>query len=311
MSIDHLLLIGFGGPARREDVRPFLEEVAGGHGIPPARLAEVERHYELTGGSSPYNAYAQQLFERVRAMLASAGVTLPAFLGLRHAAPRLTDVVRDIHDRKLQHGVAIVLAPHRAYASFGKYVENVEGAKIAASAQSTRCDYLRPWHDEPGFVEAQADRVRGLLNAVPAKERAATHLLFCAHSIPMEMPGRPQYEDEFRRSSQLVAQTLKHDFWSLAYQSRSGPPQQRWLEPDVLRVLRELRDRGIRRVVVVPIGFLFDHTEVLYDLDHEAKDEAQRLGLEFYRAHTVMDHPRFVAMLAALVQEHVSAPAVP
>ncbi len=306
MSIDHLLMIGFGAPSAVADVPAFLERVTHGLNIPPARLQDVAHHYERVGGS-PYNAHAQRLFDAVSAALRKAGVTLPLFLGMRNWDPLLPDALRQVREQGLHHGLGLILASHRSYSSFGKYVENVEDAKIASDARDVHYDYLKPWHLHPGYIEAQADRVRGLIATADPKQREATHLLFCAHSIPMAMPGRPQYEEEFRASSGAVAKALKHQRWSIAYQSRSGSPRDPWLEPDVQLVLRELRDCGTKRVVVVPIGFLFDHVEVLFDLDIEAAEIARRLEIELLRAPTVMDHPKFVAMWVELVQQHIAA----
>ena len=302
MTIDHVLFIGFGAPANAEDVPAFLQEVTRGLNIPQARLDDVAHHYAAVGGGSPYNAYAMQLVDAVRAKLATDGFALPVAIGMRNWRPFLRDVVREQHQQGRRSGIGVILAPHRSYSSFGKYIENIEDAKIAADARDLQSQYLAPWHEHPLFIEAQADRVRAELERIPKEDRPKTHLLFTAHSIPMEMIGRAQYVEEFRRSSQLVAQTLQQDAWSIAYQSRSGPPQQRWLEPDALLVMRELRDRKAKQVIVIPIGFLFDHIEVKFDLDIEARAAAARLELGFHRASTVMDHPSFVRMFAELIR---------
>ena len=305
MSIDHLLVIGFGGPPRPEDVQPFLEYVTRGLSIPAERLAEVAHHYEVTGGGSPYNECAFQLFDKLREQLREADVTLPCFIGMRNWHPFLQDTIREIHQRRLQRGLGVVLAPHRSYSSFDQYCKNVEDAKAEAGAQAVRYEYLRPWHAHPCFVEAQADEVRKVWERFSPNERAATHLVFSAHSIPIEMAQRCRYEEEFRTSSRLVAERLNHPSWSLAYQSRSGNPRQPWLEPDVVSVLRQLKEAGKRDAILIPIGFLSDHTEILYDLDVEAREEAGRLNLGYHRASTVMDHPAFVRMLTQLIQENL------
>jgi ferrochelatase len=307
MSIDHLLVIGFGGPPRAEDVRPFLQFVAQGAPIPPERLAEVERHYHATGGGSPYNAHTQRLVDRLRERLREDGVALPVFLGLRNWHPFLQETIRDIAAQRLSRGLGIVLAPHRSEVSYERYRRNVEEAMAQAAAPQLAYTYLRPWHEEPGFIEAQADRVRAALAALSPAARAQVHLLFSAHSIPVEMARRCQYEAEYRRSCELVAQALGQTAWSLAYQSRSGSPRQPWLEPDVETMLERLQGEGVRRIALVPIGFLSDHTEVLYDLDVEAQAAAQRLGMAYVRASTVMDHPAFVAMLSRLAREALAA----
>ena len=305
MSPDHILIIGFGGPERPEDVRPFLEEVTRGARVPAARLDEVAHHYAVIGGASPYNASTFRLVEALNARLRVAQATLPVFVGMRNWRPFLRDALREIHARGLRQGLGFILAPHRSDASFEKYVRSVEEARRLC-AEEIRYDYVGPWHDHPGFSGAQAERVRDVLDTLPAGVRADAHLLFSAHSIPLEMAARSRYAEEFETSSRLVAQRLGHAAWSLAYQSRSGDPRQPWLEPDVGAALQRLRASGVLRVIVVPIGFLFDHTEVLYDLDIEASDQARRLGLEFRRASTVTDHPAFVETLAQMIRQHLS-----
>lgn len=301
--LDHILLIGFGGPTRPEEVKPFLEEVTRGLRIPEARLQEVLHHYELTGGFSPYNAHAFELMERLTLSLTAAGVALPVFIGMRNWHPFLKETMQEIKQRGLKRGIGVVLAPHRSPASFEKYVNNVEEAKQEAHAQEIRYDYLKPWHGHPLFIQAQAEQVRAVLNSLKPEERNTVHLLFSAHSIPMEMAQGCRYEQEFKESSALVAQKLRHPAWSIAYQSRSGSPRQPWLEPDVPAALRRLKAEETHRVVLVPIGFLFDHTEVLYDLDIEARLAAEKIGLKYNRASTVMDHPKFVSMFTRLIQE--------
>ena len=301
--IDHLLVIGFGGPPRPEDVQPFLKIVTEGAAIPPARLAEVEHHYQITGGFSPYNEHTVRLVEKMRVRLREDGVTLPMFLGMRNWHPFLHETMREIAAQRLTRGLGIILAPHRCEASYEQYLQNVEDAKVQASAPQLSYAYLRAWHDHPLFIQAQADEVRKTLERIPASERDAVPLVFSAHSIPVEMAQHSQYEAEYRLSCELVARQLCHSAWSLAYQSRSGNPKQPWLEPDVEFVLNRLQAQGVRRALLVPIGFLSDHTEVLYDLDVDAKHEAQRLGLEYLRASTVMDHPAFVAMFSQLISE--------
>jgi len=306
MPIDHLLVIAFGGPPRPEDVKPFLERVSQGRRIPPERLAEVAHHYEVTGGFSPYNAHTEQLVEALRVRLREASITLPLAVGMRNWHPFLAQTLRDLSAQGLTHGLGIILAPHRCESSFGQYLKNVEEAKIEASAPQMRYEYLAPWHDHPRFIEAQADHLRRALDRVPASERQTAWLIFTAHSIPVEMAQRNHYVEEFETSSRLVANAVGWTRWHCGYQSRSGSPHQPWLTPDVAAVLQVVRAQGARHAIIVPIGFLSDHTEVLYDLDLEARQEAERLGLVYHRASTVMDHPAFVDMFVQLIRAHLS-----
>lgn len=309
MSVDHLLMIGFGGPTKPGEVVPFLEELTRGLPIPPARLRDVAHHYEMVGGRSPYNEYTLRLFNKLEAGLRARGVTVPMFLGMRHWHPFLKDTIADIARRDLTHGLGVILAPHRSDASFNKYVRAVDEAKAAASTHALQYTYLPPWYDHPLFIEAQADEVRKTLSTLSPKSQRAAHLLFSAHSIPVEMAQQSRYVEEIACSSRAVATRLHHPSWSIAYQSRSGNPRQPWLEPDVASEMRRLHASGVRQVVVVPIGFLCDNVEVLFDLDVGAREEAARIGIGFARASTVMDHPTFVEMFAQLIGTSLEAPA--
>ena len=306
MGIDHVLLIGFGGPTKPEEIQPFLEEVTRGLPIPPARIQEVAHHYEVVGGRSPYHEHTQRLFTRLQERLRAAGVGLPMFLGMRNWHPFLRDVMGEIKRQGLTRGVGVILAPHRSDASYEKYIRNVEDAKVHVAAPDIHYEYLPPWHDHPLFIEAQAAQVKHALESAPP----GAHLLFSAHSIPVEMAQRCRYGEEFRASSEAVAKALGWTKWSLKYQSRSGNPRQTWLEPDVASAIRALKQQGEHHVIVVPIGFLCDHVEVLFDLDIVAKQAAQDAGIGFSRASTVMDHPKFVEMVAQLITTAL-APASP
>ncbi len=308
MSFDHILLIGFGGPTKPEEVRPFLERLAQGARIPEERLREVEHHYQQTGGFSPYNSHAARLSEKLSARLAADGGAVPVFLGMRNWHPFLAEVMAQILGQGLRYGLGVILAPHRSEASFDRYTRAVEAAKQEAGAQDIQTEYLGPWYNHLLFAQAQAERIEEVWasDGQAEPEWLTTQILFTAHSIPVEMARASRYEEEIQISSAHVAAEMGGYEWSVAYQSRTGPPAQLWLEPDVRAVFPELAKRGKRRVVVAPIGFLFDHTEVLYDLDIEARQAAQAAGLEFARSPTVMDHPKFVEMLAVLIGARIN-----
>ena len=305
MSFDHILVIGYGGPTKPQEVRPFLEHVTRGKQIPEARLQEVLRHYEAVGGRSRYNDDTFKLARRLEHTLRRRGSTHPVFVGMRNWHPFLDDVIGAIRRRGLTRGLGIVLAPHRSPASFDEYLKSVEKVEAHVAAQEIRYEYLPPWHDHPLFIEAQADEVRQALEPLSPKDRKAIHLLFSAHSIPTAMAHQCRYAEEIEISSREVARRLGHDRWSVAYQSRSGNPREPWLSPDVGSVIRGLPAQGVRRVAVVPIGFLCENVEVLYDLDIEARQEAECTGIDFLRVSTVRDHPKFVEMFAELIQEPI------
>ena len=195
------------------------------------------------------------------------------------------------------------MTPHQSYPSWEQYKENVAEARARLEGGAPEVDYLAPWFDHPGFIEAQSARVGTALGEVPEDQRTATPLVFTAHSIPVSLAQASSYAEQFTTSARLVAERLTHPRWRLAYQSRSGDPRDPWLEPDVSEVIRALAREGARDAVVVPIGFVCDHIEVLYDLDTEAKRTAREVDVAFHRAGTVMDHPAFIGMLGDLIRE--------
>lgn len=299
MRFDHFLLIGFGGPTRPEEVRPFLEQVARGTRIPEERLRQVESQYAQSGGFSPYNRHAACLQMKLQERLPKT----PIFLGMRNWHPFLKEILSEIRGQGLRRGLAVVLAPHRSPASHDRYLQALEESRKEAGAPDLSYEVLRPWYDHLLFVQAQAERVREAWDPSAVDGRAETELVFTAHSIPEEMARGCPYEEEIRSSSQAVARELGQDRWRVAYQSRSGDPRQPWLGPAVRDLPAGLRQAGTRQAVVVPIGFLFDHTEVLYDLDLDAKRRFEEAGITFRRSPTVMDHPKFVEMLAQLLEK--------
>ncbi len=297
---DAVLLAAFGGPTRPEEIRPFLAGVARGRSIPPERLEEVARRYELIGGRSPLNPLTFRQAERLRAAL---GGRPPVYVGMRNWAPHLADVLAAMAADGVRRALGIILSPHATEASRARYVEVVEAGRAALGARAPEVVWARSWHDDPLYAEAVADGVRATLDALPADRRAAAHLVFTAHSVPVAMAAGSPYEAEIRATALAVAARLGHPGWEVAYQSRTGGPRDPWLEPDVNDALRRLAAAGTRDVVVVPIGFVCDHVEVLYDLDVQARATAAALGLGFARAPAANDHPAFIRLLATLVRE--------
>lgn len=298
---DAVLLIAYGGPGRMEDVRPYLANVFRGRLVPVARVEEVVRHYARFGGRSPLTELTFRQAAALEALLRERGLPLPVRVGMRNWAPYLRDALRELREMDARRVLGIVMAPHQSYASWDQYRENVEEARQQVGDGAPEVDYVGPWFDGAGFVEAQAQRVAEALRAFAPEERPRVPLVFTAHSIPVWMAEASPYAEQVQASSRLVAGRLGHRVWRVAYQSRSGDPREPWLEPDVHHVLREVASFGARGVVVVPVGFVCDHIEVLYDLDVEARGTAESLGLAYSRAGTVMDHPAFIALLADLV----------
>jgi len=307
-AIDAVLLIAFGGPEKPEDIRPFLAAVTRGRPIPAARLEEVARHYEAIGGRSPLNELTFRQADGLRARLRAAGLGLPVYVGMRNWTPSLPEALAAMAGGGARRALGIILSVLQTEASWERYQQDVSAARAALGPAAPEVRYAPPWSERAGFLDAMADRVRAALAALPAAERAATPLLFTAHSIPVGMAAASPYVSQFTAAAGAVAARLGHARWSLAYQSRSGRPEDAWLEPDVGDALPRLAAGGARRVVVAPLGFVADHVEVLYDLDIEARRIAERAGLGFHRAATVGAHPAFLAMLAALVGEALAAP---
>jgi protoporphyrin/coproporphyrin ferrochelatase len=303
-GVDSVLLVAFGGPRAPHEIRPFLEIVTRGRGIPAERLDEVAHHYEaMPGGRSPL---AELTFAQARALqesLARSGPALPVFVGMRNWHPFLHETLSEMAGKGARRALAIILSPLRTEASWDRYMQDVGEAR-ARVAGAPEVGFAPAWFERPRFVAAVADRARAALDEVPADARASTPLVFTAHSVPVAMAAVSPYVSDLTAAVRAVARRLGHAQWSIAYQSRSGSPRQPWLEPDINDALRRLAGEGKRHAVVVPIGFVCDHVEVLYDLDVEARRVAADVGLELHRAAAVNDHPEFVAMLAELVRLH-------
>jgi ferrochelatase len=305
VAADAVLLIAFGGPTRPEEIRPFLANVTRGRPIPAERIELVAHHYELIGGRSPLNELTLRQADKLQAALGAVGPKLPVHVGMRNWAPYIEDTLARMADAGVREVLAIILSPHASEASRERYMEQVEAGRAALGGRAPTVRYVPTWHQHPLFVTAIADATTAALVTLPVPRRADATVVFTAHSIPTAMAARAPYVDEVTATARAVAARLGRQRWQVAWQSRSGSPREPWLEPDVNDALRALAAAGARDAVVVPVGFVCDHVEVLYDLDVEARTTAGALGLGFVRAATVNDHPLFVRLLTALVQEHV------
>jgi protoporphyrin/coproporphyrin ferrochelatase len=321
---DALLLLSFGGPEGPDDVVPFLENVTRGRGIPTERLKEVGQHYYRFGGVSPINEQNRELLAALRADFAEHGLDLPVHWGNRNWAPYLTDTLRDLAKAGHRRIAVLTTSAYASYSGCRQYRENLADALAALAAEGLeppRVDKLRHYFNHPGFIGPMTDGVLRSLAELPDEVREGARLVFTTHSIPNaaadasgpveEHGDGGAYLREHREVARLIAAAVRAATgtdrpYDLVYQSRSGPPQVPWLEPDICDHLEELHRAGTPAAVIVPIGFVSDHMEVLYDLDTEALDKAAELGLPVRRSATVGADPRFAAAVRELVLERAA-----
>lgn len=305
---DSVLVISFGGPGGRDDIRPFLANVLRGRRVPQERIDEVARHYELFGGISPLTTITGRQADGLAQRLTAAGASLPVYVGMRNWHPFLADTLLQMHRGGLRRAIGFIMAAQHSYSSCQHYRENVRDARVAlreATGGDVEVVFTGSWYDHPLFVEANASHAREACARLPETRRGAARLVFTAHSVPVPMAERTRYREQLRESARLVAAAAGFDDWALVYQSRSGRPQDPWLEPDVCDYLRAERAAGLEAVVLCPIGFVCDHVEVLYDLDREAAGVAADVGLTLTRAEAVNDDPLFLDMMADVVVQTV------
>ena len=302
MQYDAVLLIAFGGPEKMDDVRPFLANVLRGRPVPPARLQEVVRHYEVFDGRSPLNEITFRQAEAVRRYLAQEGQSLPVYVGMRNWHPYIAETLEQMGRDGVKNTAGFILSAQQSEAGWERYQTNVAEARERVGPLAPQVSFTAGWHNHPLFIQAVADLTKQAFLSLPADRRGAVPLVYTAHSVPTSMPSSREYVRQVEEGARLVAACIGHKNWSVAYQSRSGPPQVPWLEPDIGYVLKELAAQGACDTVVVPIGFVCDHIEVLYDLDTEARGIAERNGLNMIRAQTVNAHPHFIQMIAEVVR---------
>ncbi len=285
---DALVVVSFGGPEKRDEVIPFLENVLRGRNVPRERMLEVAEHYYHFDGRSPINDQNRELIRELRAAL-----DIPVYWGNRNWHPMLADTVRQMRDDGVRRAVAFATSAFGSYSGCRQYLEDIDRARAEVGEGTPRIDKLPPFSDHPGFIEAMTDRVADALVELPNGS-----LLFTAHSVPMSMAQASPYVAQLEAACAAVARGVGKDEWKLVYQSRSGAPGQAWLEPDVCDYLRANQVETI----IVPIGFLSDHMEVLYDLDTEARAVCDELGIRMVRARTVGTHPAMIRMIVEMIR---------
>jgi len=297
LEFDAVLLLSFGGPEAPEDVMPFLENVTRGRGIPRERLVSVAEHYLHFGGVSPINGINREL---IRAL--EAEIDLPVYFGNRNWEPYVEDTVATMRDNGIRRAAVFTTSAWGGYSSCTQYVEDIARARAAAGEGAPELVKLRQYFDHPLFVEMFTEAIRAAAQTVPDGAR----LVFTAHSIPRAARNRcgtDLYSRQVAYASRLVATAAGYADYDQVWQSRSGPPQVPWLEPDIADHLTALAEGGTKAVIVCPIGFVADHIEVVWDLDHELREHAQDLGIAFARAATPNADPRFARLVADLLDE--------
>ena len=303
---DALLIQSFGGPEGPDDVIPFLENVLRGRNVPRERLLAVAEHYQQFGGVSPINQQCRDLIGALTKELREHKIDLPVYWGNRNWHPMLDATFAEMQQDGIKRALSFVTSAFSSYSGCRQYREDVVKSRSVADADKIEVDKLRVFYNHPDFIEVVAECVKHAISELDLRD--APFVAFTAHSIPGSMASGCDYEQQLRESCRLVAETLQRpdDNWDLVYQSRSGRPQDPWLEPDICDFIETLHERGVRSLVISPIGFISDHMEVLFDLDTEAQEICTRLEINMRRAATPGIHPKFVGMIRKLVQERLS-----
>lgn len=305
LPYDSFLLVSFGGPEGPDDVMPFLENVLRGKNVPRERMLEVAEHYNHFGGVSPINGHNRDLLAAIETEFKTHQIDLPVYWGNRNWDPLLPDTLRRMRDDGRKRALAFFTSMFSCYSGCRQYRENIIAAQEEVGEGAPIVEKVRMGFNHPGFIDTLAANVRESIDDLGISPKEA-NLLFTAHSIPMSMADNCDYAMQLNEASRLVAGAVGSDRWRLVYQSRSGPPTQPWLEPDVLDAIAEMDDdEKLSNLVIIPIGFVSDHMEVMFDLDEEAKQLCDQRGIEMRRVPTVGTSPGFVSMIRLLVSERL------
>ncbi|WP_010585646.1 ferrochelatase [Schlesneria paludicola] len=304
---DAILVVSFGGPEKRDDVIPFLENVLRGKPVPRERMLEVAEHYYHFDGVSPINAQVREFIEALKRDLAEAQIDLPIYWGNRNWHPLLPDTIQQMKQDGVRRALAFMTSAYSSYSGCRQYRENLLKASEQVGEGAPKIDKLRMFYNHPGFISANVDRIRAAFDRLPPDARQHAQIAFTAHSIPISMSNNCNYVRQLEECCRLVAEALSipAERWKLVYQSRSGRPGDPWLEPDIGDHIRILHAKGVTSLVIAPVGFISDHMEVMFDLDEEAKQICDELQITMSRALTVGSHPEFVACIRELIEERI------
>jgi ferrochelatase len=308
---DALLVVSFGGPEGPDDVMPFLENVLRGKNVPRERMVEVSKHYQKFGGISPINDQCRALIDAIKKDFAEHDFDMPIYWGNRNWSPFLPDTIQQMADDGIKKACAFFTSTFSCYSGCRQYRENIIAAREQVGEAAPIVEKLRMPFNHPKFIGPQTEILKRSLASVPDERRSAATVLFCAHSIPMLMADNCNYERQLRETAGIVASEAGHEKWELVFQSRSGPPQQPWLEPDICDRIEELKEtEDVQDIVAQPIGFVSDHMEVMYDLDEEAAEICEEKGIHFVRSPTIGLHSDFVSMVRDLIVERSANAAI-
>jgi ferrochelatase len=288
------------------DVLPFLENVLRGKNVPPERMRAVAHHYEMFGGVSPINSQNRTLIAALEKELKENGSRLPIYWGNRNWHPLLADTLRQMAMDGIKKALAFFTSAYSSYSGCRQYREDIIRAQTEVGPNAPQIEKLRAFYNHPGFIEPNIENVSAALDKIPLERRERAQIAFTAHSIPLSMADNCDYAGQLQETCLLIAEGLGHKHWRLVFQSRSGPPTQPWLEPDICDYLAELKKGGTEDVVIAPIGFISDHMEVIYDLDTEARALSEKINLNMVRASTVGTHPTFIKMIRELILERMN-----
>ena len=298
-----MLLVSFGGPEGPDDVMPYLRNVLRGRNVPENRMLEVAEHYQHFDGVSPINQQNRALIDSLKQEFKAHDIQLPIYFGNRNWHPMLEDTLRQMKEDGVHDAVAFFTSTFSCYSGCRQYRENIYEAQQKIGEGAPRIHKLRMSFNHPRFVKAAAERVMDAWNQLEISEETPVKVLFTAHSIPDSMANGCNYQLQLNEACRLVSEQTGLEHWKLVFQSRSGPPHQPWLEPDVCDYLEEVKKEGIENVVIMPIGFVSDHMEVMFDLDVEAREKCDELQLNMARAKTFGTHQDFVSMIRELILE--------
>ena len=309
MSIPYqaILVVSFGGPEKKEDVLPFLENVLRGRPVPRERMLEVAEHYYHFGGVSPINEQCRELIAALRKELDGNGIDLPIYWGNRNWDPMLTDTMREMMNDGIHRAIAFFTSAYSSYSGCRQYRENICASQAEIGPDAPQVDKIRSFYNHPDFIAANTALLKESINSLPESEQSEFHIAYTAHSIPNSMSDGCDYVKQLTETCRLVSEAagIPEDRWKLVYQSRSGRPTDPWLEPDICDHIKEAHECGVRSMVISPVGFLSDHMEILFDLDEEAKQACDELGMTMVRCPSVGVHPTFVSMVRKLIQERI------